>query len=347
MGHTSRRPCTSLDPLPGWYDDLLSCLQTTIGVSVQAHGWDPVQALAAGWRFSLPAAPVEPVEFYHPAGGQIGERLCLHHPVQLRWHHPASRAEADAGIAAATATGSHSIVAVNNYHLPFRPAYHDVHAAHLFVLNRLGTPGGVARVHDPQPPAYRGPLSREVLDIARASLRVGDESDPFFAGANPNWRWLEVRVEGPQPSPSLTWVHAIMVENLDALLRQTQGPAALATFLDSLPNRVREHGPRALREIYVLGWPAQAEAGLHARFLASVAARHRKPRLAETARAVDHVANGWTGLRISAAHASTLSAPTAPADVFRQGATLLRRWRRCMDLYADMEGLLAEAEVPR
>lgn len=334
--------CAPLDPQPLWYDDLLSCLQTTIGLALQAHGWDPVQALASGWRFSDSDTPVEPVEFYHPARDELGERFCVAHPVQLRWHHPVSREEADAGIMAASAAGSHVIVAVNNFHLPFRPAYHDVHAAHLLLLHEIDVGGGVASVHDPQPPAYCGLLSRDILDTARSSLAIDDGSDPFFAGASPSWRWLEVSVNGSQPDPSLPWVLNIMGRNLEFMLKPSEGPDALSALLDTLPWRLQEYGPRALRDIYVLGWPAQAEASLHSKFLSSVAQRHGQPRLAEVARAVDHVANSWTGFRVSAAHAASFRSHTGPLNVMRHGTTLLRRWQRCLDTYEDVHDLLTD-----
>lgn len=322
--------------LPSWYDDLCSCLQTTVGCVLERHGWDPVQALGAGWRYAAPTTPVEPVEYYHPAGDRLGESFCLHHPVRLTWHHP-DAGEAGTQLRTALRSGVTPIVAVNNFHLPFRPAYQDVHAAHLIAVTAADEANGEVRVHDPMPPAYRGPLPRAVLDRARESLSVEDDSDPFFAGSRPAWRWLEVDVRGPQPEPTLAWVRSVMRDNLAALDAPDAGPSALASVLERIAGRPAPCAPIALRDVYVLGWPAQAEAGLHASFLGSVARTLGRPQLAETARAVAAVAHGWTGLRLAAAHAARTPGGT-PDRAVALGGQLVRRWQECLAAYRHVAG---------
>ncbi|MFD8478588.1 BtrH N-terminal domain-containing protein [Kitasatospora sp. NPDC059673] len=332
-------------PAPGslvpWYDDLCSCLQMDIGYVLMSVGWDPVRALASGWRFTAPTGPVESVEYYHPAGERLGEQFCLYHPVELRWHRPADAASAHRAVLDALADGILPIVAVNNYHLPFRPAYHDVHAAHLLVVTGYDPRREVYRIADPMPPAYRGELPRAVLELARQALAVDDESDPFFAGSSPALRWLEVRPTGPQPELTEAWVEHTLRENLAAMRApgDRSGPAALDRMLNELPKRAAEFGPSALQEYYVLGWPAQAEAALHATFLADAAARLERPDLAEAARWVDLVAHSWTGLRVSAAHAA-LGAGPSTTHVIDQGRKLLVHWEQSLQR---LESVVQEA----
>ena len=321
--------------LPSWYDDLCSCLQMTVGCVLERHGWDPVQALGSGWRYAAPNTPVEPVEYYHPAGDRLGESFCLHHPVRLAWHHPHPD-DARTQLSTSLRRGLTPIVAVNNFHLPFRPAYHDVHAAHLILVTAVDEARDEVLVHDPMPPAYRGPLPREVLDRARESLPVEDDSDPFFAGSRPARRWLEVDVHGPQPDPSQQWVASVMRDNLAALDAPHGGPSALASALRRItgggPDTDQHGASIALRDVYVLGWPAQAEAGLHASFLAAAARTLRRPDLAETARSVAAVAHAWTGLRLAAAHAAR-TAEGGPARAVALGQQLVRRWQDCLAGY--------------
>lgn len=53
------------------------------------------------------------------------------------------------------------IAAVDNFHPPFRPAYGDVHTAHLVVVYGLGETRGVVHVSDAMPPALRGTVPIE------------------------------------------------------------------------------------------------------------------------------------------------------------------------------------------
>ncbi|WP_017603273.1 BtrH N-terminal domain-containing protein [Nocardiopsis alkaliphila] len=324
---------TSVDPVLPWYDDLASCLQIDIGHVLELQGWDPVQVLGAGWRFRTPQGPVEPVEYFHPAGERLQEEFCLYHPVRLTWHEPRDPRTAHDDVIDALTRVRGVIVAVNNFHLPFRPAYHDVHAAHLIIVTGWDERRELYRVIDPMPPAYSGTLPRSVLEKARRDISVDHKSDPFFAGSRPAWRWLEVVATGPQPRADMAWVDKVMSTNIAALNRPDQGPHALATYLFELPRRIERHGSRALREIYVLGWPAQAEAAFHSAFLYRMATRFERPDLADAASSVGRVAHAWTGFRIAAAHAAAEDEPTsasATARVEDLGKRLLMTWEQCM-----------------
>ncbi|MBB2910413.1 hypothetical protein FHS43_001676 [Streptosporangium becharense] len=311
-----------------WYDDLCSCLQVDVAHVLAARGWDALQAMGTGWRFTWDSGSWEPVEYFHPRLGSLSAAFGLYHPLDMVWHVPASAGEGRAQLDEALARGLTPIVAVDNYHLPFRPAYHDVHAGHLVVVEGRDPAADAYAVLDPMPPAFRGPLPREVLERARASANPDDGSDPFFAGSSPAWRWLEVRVLGPQPELTWPWLRDRLADNLAAL--RGEGLPALSSLLGGLPERVAGGDDTPLRELYAAGWPAQAEASVHAAFLARAARSLGRPALAETARWVDLVAHGWTGVRVAAAH-GTADPPAAAAAVARHGGTLLRRWQEALD----------------
>lgn len=317
------------DPALPWYDDLCSCLQIDIGHVLEREGWHPVQALGAGWRFRAPKGAVEPVEYYHPAGEDLEEDFCLYHPVRLRWRRSADAAEAHHDLVGALRRGTPVIVAVNNFHLPFRPAYHDVHAAHLVLVTGADEERDLYHVVDPMPPAFDGELPRAALERARDQLDVDDDSDPFFAGSRPSWRWLDVEVTGPQPALDWSWTREAIRRNTAALRESDRGPQALTGLLESLPDRVAEEGTGPLRDIYVLGWPAQAEASLHGSFLAHAARRLDRPDLADAAREVDRVAHAWTGVRVSAAHLSAEDRPDL-RQASALGQRLVLAWEQCL-----------------
>nr|AGS49849.1 hypothetical protein [uncultured bacterium esnapd17] len=301
-------------PAQAWYDDLCSCLQVDLAAVLDAHGWDGLQAVGAGWRFGLGTVDFEPVEYFHPAGPRAFLR---HHPVHVQWHHPEDRVAAHDTILEALSSGIRPIVAVDNYHLPFRPAYRDVHAGHLIVVEGFDPVRESFAVHDPMPPAYRGILPRAILENARESPNPDDGSDPFFAGTSPAWRWLEVRPEGEQPELTWPWLRDVILDNL-----RDNGLAEFQALLDDLDTE-------DLHRLYVIGWPAQAEASVHAQFLARAAQRLQRPALAEAARWVDLVASAWTGVRIAAAHAPADPA-AGLARVVRNGHTLVRHWQAAL-----------------
>jgi hypothetical protein len=322
-----------------WYDDLGSCLQVDVAYVLRCHGWDPVRALGATWQFAFAPGTAEPLEFYLPhVGDDVADALAPGQPLHARWRWPSDAAEAAGQLRAAIDAGRPPIVAVDNFYLPFRPAYGDVHAAHLVVVR--GYDDGTVLVVDPMPPAFDGPLPESVLDTSRAAVTVTDETDPFFAGSSLRRRWLEVYPTGPQPPLSWLWVHGVLRDNLAAMagparddIGRLTGLAGLTAYVDSVPAR----GPEVLQELYVLGWWEQAAAALHGEFLTAAGQALHRPVLIEAGRLADRVAHEWTGLRITAAHA----AGTEPTELL--AGRLLSRGRRVLRAWADTADHLHDA----
>lgn len=331
--------------VPAWYDDLCGCLQIGIGCALERHGFDPVQALGTSWRFRAPSPDVEPVEFYHPAGNDLGALLGLYQPIRLAWHRPAGPEQAHEDLVAALDAGAAPLVAVDNFYLPFRPAYGDVHAGHLIRVDGYDAALETYQVDDPMPPAYRGPLPRQVLERARGAGSPADAAFPIFSGSNPAWRWLEVRPLGGQPALTVDWLAAALRANLRALAAPTrpdEGVPGFRGYLARLAGQIEDPDAAVLRDVYVAGWAAQAEASLHARLLWSAADELGDARLAELGRAVELVANGWTGLRVTAAHAAEAADAAGlmagARQAVRHGERLARRWDDALDLIAAVTG---------
>src|SRR5262249_17301508 len=168
------------------------------------------------------------VEFYCPApDGDLARALAPHHRLCCRWHHPDGPEAALAALVEALRAGLPAIVAVDNYHLPFRPAYHDVHAGHPLVVHGVDPVRGTVDVLDPMPPAFQGPLPMAVLDASRASANPDDGSDPFFAGRGLDRRWLELRPAGEAPALTADWVESVLVRNREGLLDGRDGDGVL------------------------------------------------------------------------------------------------------------------------
>lgn len=316
-----------------WYHDLCSCLHSTIGGVLGGYGYDPVSTLGAAWRFDGPGE-WEPVEFAWPTrGGDLAETLVPYDDVRLVWHAPESEAAAEQELVARLSAGQPLIVAVDNFYLPFRPAWQDVHAGHLVVVFGFDEAADVYLVHDAVPPAYQGPLAGSHLRASRSSGNP-DEADPFFAGRPIRRRWLEAAPRSQPAALDARRVERILKGNLAHFLADDgpspSGLASARAYLDELPERARSSSGSALREAYAFGWAPQASAALHAEFLAQSGSALRLPQLREAGRAVEEVAHCWTPLRVGAAHG--ISAPGDTADYLRARArTLLRRYEAALD----------------
>ncbi|MFI6130803.1 BtrH N-terminal domain-containing protein [Micromonospora sp. NPDC051141] len=290
-----------------WTRDLGSCLHATLATVLLHGGYDPVTVLGAPWEFRRRPGAWSPEEYYFLAEpDSLAKRLALFHPFESRWHHGG-----DGGLEQlrdALAVGVLPIVAVDNFHLPFRPAYRDVHAAHLLVV--YGITATEVFVSDAQPPAFQGPIPTADFLASWGSLNPADDADVFFSASPSGRRWLRAVMRGPVPEPDRRWLGHVIRENVRRYRQETTadvqtGLAGLRRYLDELCSLRPGTGAAAdaLSELYVISWNIQAQAGLHAEFLRRAGVRWAVLELAEAAAAVDAVAHGWTAVRMTGAHA--------------------------------------------
>ncbi|MET7418866.1 BtrH N-terminal domain-containing protein [Dactylosporangium sp. NPDC005555] len=324
----------SLDQVRLWTRDLGSCLHGTMATVLLHDGHDPVTVLGAPWEFRRKAGAWTTEEYYyHASPDSLAKRLALYHPFSSTWHQ--SR---DAGLGElrdALAAGVLPIAAVDNFHLPFRPAFHDVHAAHLLVVYRI-TDTEVF-VSDAQPPAFQGPIPIADFLASWGSANPADDGDVFFSASPSDRRWLHARMRGEVPRPDREWVAAAIRENVARYRRPSEGDTlsgveGLRDYLDELCALPPGSGAAevALSELYVISWNIQAQAGLHAEFLRRQGVEWRSPDLAEAAARVDAVAHGWTGVRMTGAH-SRVWDRHRPAELREHSAELLRRLEVALD----------------
>lgn len=273
------------------------------------HGHDPTVVLGANWDFFYVPAEVRREEFYHPSrSDDLARCLAPYHPVASVWHRAAGGDPGNRQISEAIRRGALPIVAVDNYFLPFRPAYLDVHAAHTVVAYGFDEETEEVYVIDSMPPAFDGPMRSVDLEASRHSANPSDGGDAFFTGSPIAARWLEVSLTGPFPPFTMDWLTEVIEANLERFATPAQGPAfsgmsGLARYLSGLPGRAAgPEGARALQEAYVVGWAIQAGTAMHADFLASAGRRFGSLGLLEAGRLVERVAHDWTGIRMTAAH---------------------------------------------
>jgi hypothetical protein len=322
-----------------WYRDLISCLQATFASVLARAGAEPLTVLGAGWRFLHRPGDVRSEEFYYPCpadpsgDADLGAALAPHHELHSRWWQPADPDDPCREIRATLAEDRLVIAAVDNFHLPFRPAYGDVHAAHLVVLYGLDEVRGLVYVSDAMPPAFRGAVPIEAFLRSWGSANPTDVQDAFFSDSQIGRRCLDVRLDAEPPSSTPELLGGFLRADVEVFATagaSRTGLAGFDEFARELSERCRAGDAAALRELYPFGWGMQAQASLHGEFLRRCGREWGDPELAGAGRAVEAVAHAWTGLRITGAHG--LEDPRAVSADIAHHATVLRgNYARAVD----------------
>lgn len=322
-------------PVELWCRDLVSCLQSTFATVLSHAGHDPLEVLAAHWEFRFRPGDVRHEEFYYPCAvpGDLAASLAPHHPVSSTWLRPtASGANDDpatslADMIDALAEGQLVIAAVDNFFLPFRPAFGDVHAAHLLVVYGVDLAAGQVHVSDAMPPAFQGPI--DVADFTRAwsSANPADVQDVFFSDARIDRRFMTLATGEPFPKLDRPMLKSVLTANLAGYRadedRDWVGLAGLDRFLAALLDACAGGDAGPLAAAYPFGWGMQAQTSLHAELLRRWGVLDAVPELSEAGRLVEAVAHAWTGLRMTAAHGR--DDPKACARDLTKHAAALRR----------------------
>ena len=324
-----------------WYRDTLSCLQSTLATLLLHAGEDPLGYLGLGWEFLYLPGDVRPEEFYwpcrHPA--DLAQSVMPHHPITSQWH-VAQEADPIADLEAELAEGRLPLIAVDNFHLPFRPAYQDVHSEHLLVVYDIDRAAGTVSVSDAQPPDFRGPLAMETL---RRAWYVGPSTNKqniFFSRdeGDGTARWISVRLDTPFPALTPERLAEALRANLQRFINppdERSGLAGLRLFCDVLVEGARGGDGRTLADTYTFGWGPQAQTSLHGELLRERGKAWRLPKLTEAGRHVEHVAHLWTAVRVHSAHNQS-----RPVEAAGQ---LVRHTRRLQDAYGHALATVEEA----
>ncbi len=335
MALTTAPQRPALLPARQWYRDPVSCLQATLATVLLKHGADPVWMLGRGFEFLYKPGDVRPEEFYYPCrypGDPLRSLAAPHHAMSSAWHnHPEAEPDDLAALtelADEVAARRFPIAAVDNFYLPFRPAYHDVHAAHLLVVCGVDVARDRVYVSDAMPPAFKGPIA--ISDFLRSwsSVNPQDSRDVFFSSASIGRRRLDTFIDEPVPPLGPDQLSQALHANLARLHAEDDpagwgGLAGLDRYLDHLIGRARTGERSALAELYPLGWGLQAQAYLHAELLRSSGVCWDIPELREAARTVFSVSCAWTGLRMTGAHRQ--AEPVAAVPDLSRHADRLRR----------------------
>jgi hypothetical protein len=322
-----------------WYRDPLGCLHLTIATVLAERGVEPLDPLGAGWGFQYLPGHVRAEEFYYPSAEcDLGPALAPHHPLRAVWSATPDGEDPLSTFIDTIAAGGLVIAAVDKHHLPFRPAYHDVHAAHLVVVYGVDRARGLVWVSDSQPPAFSGAVRVEDFLAAHASANPADEQDAFFSDSTIARRYLTVELAEPFPELDESGLAAALRANVAGFLatgdeKTWTGLSGVRRYIDSLVDASSAGEQTPLRQAYTFGWSMQATAYLHSELLRLRGLQWQRPSLREAARGVQAVATAWTPVRVTAAHG--WPDPRAAADALsRHGTRLVSRYEEALDAVA-------------
>jgi hypothetical protein len=146
--------------------------------------------------------------------------------------------------------GNAAVVAVDSYHLPYRPAFGRVHSHRTILVKPTNDPG-IVWVEDEWFPSYCGPLPAKALDGARYSkVPLERELEPIYAGRPVCGEWFSAKVSAVSMGAGISdWVGALLRRLHDEATTTitdangTYGPGAVATFRQRLQRDLTSSRP--------------------------------------------------------------------------------------------------------
>lgn len=127
-----------------------------------------------------------------------------------------------------------AIVAVDSFHLPYRPAFRRVHSGRTLIVRPLPA-ADVVSIEDWWPPVWKGVLPFAALEPARASLvKMDARREPVFAGSPSAFRWWSLEAPAAPPSDPCGWLAARLADVAADDESHETGGSASAEFLRAL-----------------------------------------------------------------------------------------------------------------
>lgn len=329
-----------IDGVISWRHDLVGCLWTSAATMLAFHGAPVLETLGAAWGFRHRSDDLRREEYYYPCppGVSLYEAIAPYHPVRSVWQEPADAEQGWIQARDVVLSGKPVVVAADNFYLPFRPAYQDVHTNHMVVFYGFDTERGTAKVLDAVPPKFNGEITIAELTAARDSGNPQlHDRDMFFTDNPLGNRWLEIEVDAAAfPSFDLDTIKHTIRRNLDGFWAGSNrdgyaGMVGQAAYLDDLAGRLAD-GENIRDELFLVAGAVLANTALHADWLALAAKTTQIPAFAEAGRDVERIAHHWTAIRI-------MSALTPTGEVSH-----VRLRRRFSALLSDQARVLAKLD---
>ncbi len=314
-----------LDNVPLVRCELDTCLFAVTASLLRHQCWNDVMSLGADWSFNYPVGGIARSEYYLPVrSGSLMETMLSGQGVTSTWRTTGEASQGWSDLRAAIFSGQPTAIAVDNYYLPFRPAYGDVHSNHLILVYGIDDECDVAYVLDATPPAFKGPIPAAYLRQARASRNPDDgDRDFFFSRSAIAHGQLDVTFPAEPWAPTQDAIRGAVRRNIDGLLGGSQSEVWLSgvSGIFQLAGLVEQSAGEHYEDIFIVSGAVLASRGRHAMFLRHAAVLLDKADLSGVARAVEAIAHQWAAVRILASR----EARERSATVSRRLACRLRQ----------------------
>lgn len=331
-----------LGTLTSWRHDLVGCLWTSAGTILDFYGAPVLETLGAAWGFRHQPQNVRREEYYYPCpdGASLYEAIAPYHPIRSTWHTPADAEEGWRQVRDLVTAGTPVVCAADNFYLPFRPAYQDVHTNHMVVVHGFDEDAGTVRVLDAVPPRFDGDITIEELTAARSSTNpMLHDRDMFFTNRPIANRWLEIGIDvAAFPRFDVDFVRSCIKRNHEGFYAadsevEYRGIHGQEKFLAGQADSL-ERGDDIRDRLFLVAGAALANTALHADWLALASRRLDLPELSELGRQVDRLAHHWTTIRIIAA--LTTTGEVGPDRFRRRSANLVADHHRVLENMSDV-----------
>ncbi len=339
-----------IDGVSSWRHDLVGCLWTSAATMLAFHGAPVLETLGAAWGFRHRPDDLRREEYYYPCppGVSLYEALAPYHPVRSVWREPADAEQGWIQAREVVLAGTPVVVAADNFYLPFRPAYQDIHTNHMVVFYGFDESRGTATVLDAVPPKFDGEITIAELTSARDSGNPQlHDRDMFFTDNPLANRWLEIEIDTAAFPPfDLDTIRHTIRQNLAGFQAPASngggngsngggyaGLAGQSAYLDDLTSRLAA-SENIRDELFLVAGAVLANTALHADWLALAARTTQTPAFAEAGREVERIAHHWTAIRIMSA--LTPSGEVSPARLRRRFSALLSDQARVLARLDDL-----------
>jgi Butirosin biosynthesis protein H, N-terminal len=192
--------------------------------------------LGVRWSFAHfdPRSPAL-AEFELPVPwSDIAARLEHHGGTILEAHGSDDAAESYERLA----LGQPVVVAVDSFHLPYRPAFRRVHSARTILLQSLDAKAQTVEVADVWPPSFTGEVPLSVIRETRIGEVTHDPlREPLFAGMRLDGQWWTIALSGSSAMASQTGLEELFRE-LQLEANGTKGVDSSAAAMESFAGEV-------------------------------------------------------------------------------------------------------------
>jgi len=286
-------------------NELDTCLLSTFSSILRHAGRDDEALLGTTWDFHFPRTGVRREEYYLPLPrGSLIERLAPFAGLTSEWLTASDDASGWTLLKQELVAGRPTAIAVDNFYLPFRPAYHDVHSNHLILAYGFDEDQGTVFVLDATPPRFMGEVSLIDLQQARGSSNLKSGSrDHFFT--NSTIAYVLLRLSAP-PCPAPQWSPAALLtasvtRAIGELRHADYGTAWLSGIagLAELAELVEHNALDYTEDLFIFTGTLLAQRARYARFLERSGGFTATPALlAHLAGRASSITHQWATVRI-------------------------------------------------